>query len=238
MNTIKIDKKNCLMIAHRGVSGLERENTCPAFVAAGVKTYFGIETDVHVTKDKHFIICHDDNIQRVTGVDMVIEESNFDDIRKHPILETDGTLRSDLIFPTLEDYIRICKKYDKIAVLELKCYIQEEDIVSIVEVVKSLGWFEHTIFISFWKENLIAVRKHYADATLQFLTSQANDETLEFLLQYRLDLDIQFCPLTAEYVAKMHQNGIKVNCWTPDHPEDAKRLIEMGVDMITSNILE
>lgn len=238
MNTIKIEKKNCLMIAHRGVSGLERENTCPAFVAAGVKTYYGIETDVHVTKDKHFIICHDDNIQRVTGVDMEIEQSNFADLRKTPILETDGSMRSDLVFPTLEDYIRICKKYDKIAVLELKCYIVEEDIQAIVEVVKALGWYEHTIFISFWKENLIAVRKHYPDATLQFLTSQATDETFAFLMQYRLDLDIQFCPLTPEYLDKMHKHGIKVNCWTVDNPEDANRLINMGVDMITSNILE
>jgi len=36
MNTILIDKKGCKMIAHRGVSGLEKENTCAAFVAAGV----------------------------------------------------------------------------------------------------------------------------------------------------------------------------------------------------------
>ena len=34
-----------LMIAHRGVSGLELENTCAAFVAAGNRSYFGIETD-------------------------------------------------------------------------------------------------------------------------------------------------------------------------------------------------
>ena len=36
MNTIKFENKgNIKMIAHRGLSGLEKENTCPAFVAAG-----------------------------------------------------------------------------------------------------------------------------------------------------------------------------------------------------------
>ena len=35
MNTIKIDKGQVKMIAHRGLSGLEKENTCAAFVAAG-----------------------------------------------------------------------------------------------------------------------------------------------------------------------------------------------------------
>ena len=44
MNTTAIDKKGCRLVAHRGVSGLEKENTCAAFVAAGVKSYFGIET--------------------------------------------------------------------------------------------------------------------------------------------------------------------------------------------------
>lgn len=30
MNTIKIDNKNVKMVAHRGLSGLEKENTCAA----------------------------------------------------------------------------------------------------------------------------------------------------------------------------------------------------------------
>ena len=51
MDTIKIKKKKVKMIAHRGLSGLERENTCSAFVAAGNRSYFGIETDVHRTAD-------------------------------------------------------------------------------------------------------------------------------------------------------------------------------------------
>lgn len=52
MNTAFIaDKKNAKMVAHRGLSGIERENTLLAFVAAGNRSYWGIECDVHVTKD-------------------------------------------------------------------------------------------------------------------------------------------------------------------------------------------
>ena len=61
MDTIKIDKNNVKLIAHRGVSGIERENTAAAFVAAGNRSYYGIETDVHVTKDGKFVIIHDDD---------------------------------------------------------------------------------------------------------------------------------------------------------------------------------
>ena len=105
METIKFEEKgNIKMIAHRGVSGLERENTCPAFVAAGVKSYYGIETDVHVTKDKKIIVVHDDDLMRVAGVDMKVEESNFDDLRTVRMKDIDGvTERADLFLPTLEE---------------------------------------------------------------------------------------------------------------------------------------
>ena len=59
MNTIKFDKKDTRVIAHRGLSGLEKENTNSAFVAAGNRSYYGIETDIHRTKDGHFVINHD-----------------------------------------------------------------------------------------------------------------------------------------------------------------------------------
>ena len=55
MNTIKLNDRKAKIIAHRGLSGLEKENTCPAFVAAANRSYFGIETDVHMTKDGKFV---------------------------------------------------------------------------------------------------------------------------------------------------------------------------------------
>ena len=115
------DKGTVKMIAHRGLSGLEKENTCPAFVAAGVKSYYGIETDVHVTKDGKIIVIHDDNLKRVAGKKMVVEESYFDELRAVRMLDTDGvTPRADLFLPSLEEYVAICRKYEKQSILELK----------------------------------------------------------------------------------------------------------------------
>ncbi len=62
MDTIKIaDKNHCRMIAHRGLSYIECENSMPSFVAAANRSYFGIETDVHVTSDGKYVIIHDDS---------------------------------------------------------------------------------------------------------------------------------------------------------------------------------
>ena len=59
MDTIKFEKRQVRMVAHRGLSGIERENTCPAFIAAANRSYYGVETDVHVTQDGQFVILHD-----------------------------------------------------------------------------------------------------------------------------------------------------------------------------------
>ena len=58
MDTVKINKRNTQLVAHRGLSGIETENTNAAFVAAGNRSYYGIETDVHRTADGKFIIYH------------------------------------------------------------------------------------------------------------------------------------------------------------------------------------
>ena len=92
MNTIKIHRKNTLMIAHRGLSGLEMENTGLAFVAAGNRSYYGIETDIHRTADGKFILTHDDNLKRVTGIDAVVEELEYDALRQMKLLDLDGSM--------------------------------------------------------------------------------------------------------------------------------------------------
>ena len=242
MNTIKLDTTgtNVKMIAHRGLSGLERENTCAAFVAAGNREkYFGIETDIHRTLDGKFVIFHDDNTKRVAVDSMVIEETTFDTLRSLRLAERDGTKsRGDLIMPTLEEYLRICKYYGKIAVLELKREYAPENIPALVEAIRQSGWLEHTVFISFYLNNLIRLRKRYPKVKAQFLLSTWDDKHLESLEKYDLGLDIKHTAITAEICQKVHALGKEVNVWTVDTVEDGRRVMECGVDYITSNILE
>ena len=237
MDTIKLDRKNCKIIAHRGVSGIEMENTCPAFVVAGNRSYYGIETDVHVTSDEKYIIYHDDNTMRLTREDYVIEETTFDVLRKLKVYEGDIT-RTDLCLPTLEDYITICKKYDKQSILELKNTMDEKHIVKIVEIVKEMGWFEKTTFISFSQENVVLLRKNFKDADIQFLYQDTSIELVNFMVENKVDADIRHTVLDKEYIDLLHSKGIKVNCWTVNDKDRADALIAMGVDFITTNILE
>ena len=245
MNTVKLNKSakpTVRMIGHQGIHHLEVGNTCAGFVAAGNRTYWGIETDVHVTSDGQYIIIHDDNTKASTGADYVVEETDCATLRRLTLLDyTDGNgpTRGDLRLPLLSEYIRICRKYEKKAVLEIKNPVAPEHIKGIVDEVDSLGWLENTVFISFSHDNMVELRKLLPEAKLMFLTTHApNQELVDMLLPWNLHLDIAWTVLTREGVELMHENGIEVNVWNVDEVELAERLLEWGVDYLTTDILE
>ncbi len=240
-NTISIDSGKTKMVAHRGVSGLECENTCAAFVAAGNRSYYGIETDVHVTADGHFVIIHDDHTRRVSPVDLCVEESTREALSHVQLYSRGRTVsptRRDLVIPDLADYIRICQFYGKIPVLELKNRIPTHHIEAMVAQIREIGYLSQTLFISFDWENMLDLRRLLPENKLQFLVGEWEEDLPDRLKANGLDLDIYYKSLTKGRVAVLHEMGIEVNVWTVDDPDTARELISWGVDYLTSNILE
>ena len=243
MDTVKFDKGSIRMVAHRGLSGIERENTCPAFIAAANRSYWGIETDIHPTADGRFVVIHDETPERVSdgAWTLNVEESTTEQLQQVLLPDKDGTVRRpDIRLPFLEDYIDICKKYGKVAVLELKNQFSREDIVKVVELLKEMEYLEHTVFISFKWFNCQTLRELLPEHKIQYLIGKAGitEETLQKLIDCRMDLDIRGDMLNKHAVDRLHEAGLEVNVWTIDNPEHAAMLKTMGVDYITTNILE
>ncbi len=239
-STVKIEnKKNTQFIAHRGLSGLELENSISAFVAAGNRSYIGIETDVHVTADGKFVVFHDDTTGRLCDKDLKLGDTDYNALKSLTLKpQKNRTVGSDFIIPDLKDYLSICAFYDKVAVLELKERMAPEHIAAIYAEVEKYYDAKKLIFISFFIDNLIELRRQQPNANIQYLVEKFDDNILNKLKQYNFGLDIGHWVCTKEVIDTCHKNGIKVNCWTVDNPGDAERLIDYGVDYITSNILE
>lgn len=239
-DTVKLKhKKNTKIIAHRGLSGIEKENTNAAFIAAANRSYFGIEADVQVSLDGEFIIIHDKTTRRVADIDYVIEKTPFSVLRELTLKpKRGGQDRNDLKIPSLEEYISICQSYGKKAVLELKNKMEPHQIYEIMKRIKKADYLDDTIMISFSLSNLSALRKNYPNQPAQYISYKLDDKVYRSLLDLKLDLDIHFGAADKEIIDKCHKNGIKVNCWTVDNIGDAERLIDYGVDYISTNILE
>ena len=234
MDTIKINKKGVKMIAHRGLSGLERENTYPAFIAAANRSYFGIESDIHKTADGEFVVIHDETTERVSGgkYNIDIEKSTYATFKDIILPDLDGkTDRKDIKIPLLVDFVKICKKYEKKCVLEIKKAFAKTDLIKVVEIIKN----ENNESFN----NCLKLREISKNIKIQWLVGKdVTEKHIATLKEKHIDADVYYPALTKEIVNHLHGLGLEVNCWTCDSEKDAERLIEMGVDYITTNILE
>ncbi|MCA1807556.1 MAG: glycerophosphodiester phosphodiesterase, partial [Actinobacteria bacterium] len=98
------------IIGHRGVAGLELENTYSSFMRALNIGLQAVELDVRKTKDDQLVVCHDADLQRVAHRSEKIRDLNLSELRK--IVLIDGsyiiTLREALqILERLHVYIEV-----------------------------------------------------------------------------------------------------------------------------------
>ncbi len=236
-DTVDFDQKDVKIIAHRGLSGLEVENTESAFINAGERSYYGIESDVRKTADGRFVMCHDKTLKRIAGQDIDVESSTLDYLLSIPLLDKDGEIGNERL-TTLENYISICKQYGKQAVLELKSKFTEEEINNIIAIIVSYDYIDRVTFISFDYNNLRFVKKVLPNQSAMFLSSKITDEKLNDLVRDKIDVALNHVAISRAHVEKFHNAGLKVNCWTVDGQSKAEWLVDTGIDYITTNILE
>lgn len=71
------------VLYHRGKHSKEiKENTLEAFKGA-IEDNLSVELDVRITRDGKVVVSHDSNLKRVFGVDKVIEDSNYEEIKDY-----------------------------------------------------------------------------------------------------------------------------------------------------------
>ncbi|MDD3126191.1 MAG: glycerophosphodiester phosphodiesterase family protein [Candidatus Izemoplasmatales bacterium] len=239
MNTVKIDKYFKGMIAHRGLSGIETENTINAFLAAANRSYFGIECDVYASKDGKIIITHDDTLLRLGMLNLYIPSFRYEEIKKFGLIDRkSGNLSDNICIPLLSEYLQICKSYKKHGFVELKDNLSFDNLDDIVAQIGQFGQNDHISLIAFSEKYLTYVRKNFPDIDLYLLAEKINDKIIDYCERHRINLDVRYDVLDETSIKRLHLSGLKVGVWTVDDKETAEKLIKLGVDYVTSNILE
>ena len=123
--------------AHRGVHGEYPENSLPAFNEA-IERKYAIELDVHLSKDNHLVVFHDDNLHRLTGVDDFIKHKSLEEIKQLNLLDTQYKI------PTLKEVLNLVAAKTPI-LLEIKTENNTKRICK--AVIEELKDYNGDIFI-------------------------------------------------------------------------------------------
>ena len=236
MNTYRECENNIKIIAHRGASKLEPENTIPSFERAATLGAWGAECDIYVLKDGNIVIFHDQDIKRMTNGIGEIKNMTIIEVKALRIDNGNNIDKyKDLKIPTFDEYLSCCAKNNLIPVIEFK-EVTIEKVKEIIDKIKNYNLEENAIIISTSYKWIKYIREYTEKIHFQYI-GDINIENINFLKKYgNYGIDIKADKITKYKIDLAHMNGCKVNVWTVNSKKEIKRLSNMGVDMITSDL--
>lgn len=240
---VVVDRRELIFIGHAGCY-LGIMNTEEAFInAAKIKKYDAIECDVKQTKDGFFVVCHDNDFAGIS-----IANTNWEDLKNVTKTLTRGGVEYTATLCTFERYLEICKEYDLFAVVELKSSAgitnsDQSRMPALMEIINKKGMLDKTIFLGSQYKCLEWVKSNgYEYIPCQYLVNSCESETIfERCVTWNFDVSFNISySNSAEWIARYHEAGLKVSCYTFSQYSDAKTLqewINKDVDFVTCDVL-
>jgi len=229
-----------LLLGHRGAAAEAPANTVPAFRRAMEAGADGVELDVHLTRDGHAVVIHDETVDSVTGVSGRIREMTLAEVQQLDAGSYFGAEFAGARIPTLDEVLDVVGPQG-IVNIELKGTGVENDGLEreVVRVIHAHGMSERVILSSFNPLRLWRLR-HLAPylprGMLHSPDTPVYVRELWFLPVVQPDaVHPHYSMVNAAYMKRAHQWGVRVNVWTVDDPAQARRLANLGVDAIITN---
>ncbi len=229
-------------IAHRGNNSTAPENSIVAF--ENVYRHQAIETDIQLTSDNRWVVMHDETVDRTTNGTGKISDMTYDQFRALRIdtgANIDKLTDDEKIPPNLEEFLLICKKNNRIPVVEIKATggYTKEQLQLIKTISDGIGMTEKTIFISFNYDMLVLMREIFPFNELQWVyQGTINTDVITKLktlgLPCGLDINENNASLTKDNVNLLHANRLKIGAWTVGY-NSFEKMKDLGIDYITTN---
>jgi glycerophosphoryl diester phosphodiesterase len=220
-------------IAHRGFAKEKKQNTVAAFQYASESVVYGVETDVRITKDGIFVAFHDKSMARLSGRHKIIEKTDFKSVQKLKIFDRHRRHK----VPTFLEFLQSCKLNGKVAVVEIKSDLTNEQTEKLIDIIDAEQYLPKTIFVSFNVQVLKHIRAQLSEQPIQLLSIQYKQADLTVLRENKFGLDISHRQLTKDRISECHSYGIEVNCWTVNNSKRSKVFQQWGVDFRTTDKL-
>jgi glycerophosphoryl diester phosphodiesterase len=244
---------NTIVYGHRGIPALLPENTIESFAKAIALGADAIETDVRLTRDGHVVVFHDPTGERVAGEQARVREIDLSEIRRWDAgwgwEASDGSrphAAKGYRVPTVEQLlvgvpgvlINIDAKSDEV-------------VEPLVRLLKRLG-AEHRVRItSFssrclwrargcgWTGKMGMGQREVVRLLLYplWLLGRQRVRALSTLPD-AVQVPVRHGPIRFDvqsFLDKAHALGLRVDFWTVDSAEQARRLKQLGADGIVTN---
>ncbi|MGZ4130076.1 MAG: glycerophosphodiester phosphodiesterase [Actinomycetota bacterium] len=234
-----------LVVAHRGASVSQAENTLPAFeeaVAAGADV---VEFDVRMTVDEVAVVLHDPDVARTTDGSGLVRDLHLRELKRLRVRTADGGLTE---VPTLEEALTALSGRAAVDV-EIKNIPGEPDfdgtreaaVEATLAALDAVAFVGSVLISSFNPLSIAFALASAPEVPTGLLTTEdvdphvalrfAHDQGHGWVLPFA-DGVLRAGPSVVEAA---HAVGMRIGTWITDDPDAALRLWRAGVDAVATN---
>lgn len=216
--------KSFTIIAHRGASGTEPENTLCAFRRAVKLGCRWIECDVRMTRDGVPVVIHDATVNRTTNGHGRVSQMTNDELQRL------NAGKGEKI-PTLKEALQFAKKRKVNFVLEIK---DPKALSKTISLLKTFKLLDHIILSSF-SPSVIRHAKQLCATVYTALLAEDRGMDAEAYTRnaQRARADMIHLPpgryLNRAGLHTLSRAGLTVWAWTVNTKKEARRLKRFGI---------
>jgi glycerophosphoryl diester phosphodiesterase len=222
------------VFAHRGASHDAPENTLRAFELALQQNADGIELDVHLSADRQVVVIHDSKLARTTNGRGRVEKHTLAELRTLDAGEGET-------IPTLAEVLDLVGN-QVVLNIELKGFSSnEEDLPrEVLGLTADFCLNETVIYSSFDPQMLIQLHRINPDARAGLLLPPGNLSMMirSFFTPFvrPWSLHPHHKSVSKRFMRVAERNRQPVFTYTVNHPEDMRRVFDLGVSGIFTDV--
>ncbi|MEH0418138.1 glycerophosphodiester phosphodiesterase [Streptomyces sp. B21-083] len=218
--------QNVTAVAHRGDPYRSRENTIDSLRSALDQGADAVEIDVRLTRDGVPVLLHDATLKRLWERERPLAALSAAEVRGL----TEGGV------PTLAEALAVTE--GSRVMIDLPGTPDVRAVRRVVDVVRECA-AEERVYYCADAPAMLAVRAvdPAAEIALTWKTLAPPRPALLAAIRPRW-LNYRFTLVDRQLTARVHRGGHLLSVWTPDTRRSMRRLLDAGVDSITTNRID
>lgn len=234
------------IIGHRGASYDAPENTLASVNLAWQLNADAVEIDIYLTKDEKIVAYHDKTTKRIGGRDQAVKEQTFAELQTLDVGAWKNSKYKHERIPTLTQILNTIPD-NKRLFIEIKC--GAEVLPQLKQDLDASGKAAaQTVIIGFDYETMQQAKQIFPDLKVYWVFKVKQNKltrkwahNADYYIQKATDahldgLDVGYNKfVTKEFIKRANSAGLPVYVWTVNSVKDAKKLVNMGVEGITSD---
>ncbi|MCQ4083342.1 glycerophosphodiester phosphodiesterase [Streptomyces sp. RB6PN25] len=213
-------------IGHRGVMGVEPENTLRSFIRADREGLDGIELDLHLSKDGELVVMHDATVDRTTDGTGAIADLTLAELR-----ELDAG-RGERI-PVFEEVVDAVSR-------PIQAEIKDVAAARVLaRVLQRRRLLERVSVLSFHDAALLEIRELLPGVRTVLVAGRTGPDFVERAQAVGARLvSLELRKISLEVVERCQGAGIAVMAWTVNTPRELALAHALGLDGAATDMPE